>query len=273
MVLVTKPHPRKSRMTTKDFIIELFCRIDDAMKNVPKHSQASLWPSEMVTCGILFALKGVGCRAFYRWLVRDFRPLFPGLPERTRLFRLLASHQDWTQHFLAQPSLIGVADSFGVELLHPRREGRSDKQIGKKGKSNWRWIIGAKLGVVLNHLGLVVSWDCDTANVHDGHRFHPMIASLPMLILADTGFHNKAGDPENLKICKRGEWNGRMVVGTLHSMLTSICHFKKVSHRDWLYLGARFAFTVAAFNLLASWHGLVPDEQGFVCLSIAEFSL
>ncbi len=94
-----------------------------------------------------------------------------------------------------------------------------------------------------------------------------------MLVFSDTGFHNKDGDPENLKVCKRGQWNGRMVVETLHSMLTRVCHFKHVSHRDWLYLGARFAFTMAAFNLLATWHGLVPDTDGFVKLSIAEFSL
>jgi hypothetical protein len=29
-------------MTTEDFIIDLFCRIDDQMKDVPKHSQAHL---------------------------------------------------------------------------------------------------------------------------------------------------------------------------------------------------------------------------------------
>jgi hypothetical protein len=39
--------------------------------------------------GLLHALKGVGNRPFYRWLTRDYRPLFPQLPERTRLFRLL----------------------------------------------------------------------------------------------------------------------------------------------------------------------------------------
>ena len=38
-------------MTTEDFIIALFCRVDDRMKNVPNHSQASLWPSELVTIG------------------------------------------------------------------------------------------------------------------------------------------------------------------------------------------------------------------------------
>ncbi|MBI2841932.1 MAG: hypothetical protein HYX78_00875 [Armatimonadetes bacterium] len=55
-------------MPTVDLIIELFCRIDDVMDDVPKHSQAKLYPSEIVTLGMLFAIKGVGNRAFYRWI-------------------------------------------------------------------------------------------------------------------------------------------------------------------------------------------------------------
>jgi hypothetical protein len=31
-------------MTTEDFIIGLFCRIDDRMKNLTEHSQAHLFP-------------------------------------------------------------------------------------------------------------------------------------------------------------------------------------------------------------------------------------
>ncbi len=46
-------------MTTKDFITDLFCRVDDRMKNVPNHSQAALWPSEVVTIGLLFAIKSI----------------------------------------------------------------------------------------------------------------------------------------------------------------------------------------------------------------------
>ena len=30
---------------------------------------------------------------------------------------------------------------------------------------------------------------------------------------------------------------------------------------------------MAAFNLLAQWQGVQPDENGFVALSIAEFGL
>ena len=36
-------------MPTEYFIIDLFSRVDDKMLNVPKHSQAALYPSEVVT--------------------------------------------------------------------------------------------------------------------------------------------------------------------------------------------------------------------------------
>ena len=67
-------------MTTEDFIIDLFCCVDDQMLDAKKHSQAGLYPSEVVTLAILFALKGVGNRAFYRWLARDYQHLFPDCP-------------------------------------------------------------------------------------------------------------------------------------------------------------------------------------------------
>ena len=75
-------------MTTIDFITELFCRADDAMEGVPKHSQSKLYPSEILTLGLLFVLKGKSERAFYAWVERDLLPLFPNLPDRTRLFEL-----------------------------------------------------------------------------------------------------------------------------------------------------------------------------------------
>lgn len=131
-------------MTTEDFIIDLFCRVDDQMPDAKKHSQANLYPSEVITITILFALKGVGNRAFYRWLERDYRQLFPHLPLRTRLFRLFNTHRHWTQRFLAEPSLLGLIDAYGIELLHPRQVGRSEQQISKKGLSNRRWIVGGK---------------------------------------------------------------------------------------------------------------------------------
>ena len=200
--------------------------------------------------------------------------MFPRLPERTRLFRLFKAHQAWTTTFLAAPSVLGVIDTYGIELVHPMREGRSSKQIGKKGLSNHRWIVGAKLCLLLNQVGLVVAWDCAPANVPDS-IFHPLITNFAdsMIILSDTAFHAAAGDSANLKLCQRGTWNTRLLVETVLSMLAGVCHLKKVLHRVWAYFRARLTLTLAAFNILVQWHGLQPDEQGMVHLSLAEFSL
>ena len=154
-------------MTTVDVITALFYEVDEQLRPIPTHPEAHLWPSEVVTLGLLHARKGVGNRAFYRWLTRDYRALFPQLPERTRLFRLFRTHQDWTQAFLAAPTVLGVIDTYGIELIHPMREGRSPQQIGRKGLSNHRWIVGGKLCLLLNQWGLVVAWACATANVAD----------------------------------------------------------------------------------------------------------
>ena len=40
-------------MTTIDFITALFCQVDDPLAGIPKHPHATLWPSEIVTLGIL----------------------------------------------------------------------------------------------------------------------------------------------------------------------------------------------------------------------------
>ena len=55
--------------------------------------------------------------------------------------------------------VLGVADSYGIELRHPWREDRADRQIGGKGRSNHRWIVGATFAYVLTHYGVVVARD------------------------------------------------------------------------------------------------------------------
>ena len=261
-------------MSTEDFIIELFIRVDSMMVDVPKHPDAHLYPSEVVTLGFLFALKGTGPRPFYRWLRNNYHHWFPSLPERTRLFRLFATHAQWTEYFLAQPTTLGVADTYGIELIHPWREDRADLQIGRKGLSNHRWIIGAKLAYLVNQYGLIVAWDDAAANAPD-NAFRDLIADFQdqMVVLTDSTFHSAEGDPPNQKACKRGTWNVRMVVETILSLLTTVCHLKKASQRTWGGLRARLAYTMALFNILVLWDGIPVDEQGIIHLSIAEFSL
>ena len=41
-------------MTTGDIILHIFCLVDDALPYIAMHPQAKLYPSELVTIGILF---------------------------------------------------------------------------------------------------------------------------------------------------------------------------------------------------------------------------
>ena len=100
-------------MTTVDFVTELFCKVDDLIGHEAKHGQANLYPSEVVTLALLYALTGKGQRADLRWLTRDYGPLFPNLPCRTRLFRLFNSHWHYIGEFMAPASMICVIDSYG----------------------------------------------------------------------------------------------------------------------------------------------------------------
>src|SRR5215470_4633075 len=152
----TRPGTEESMTTTIEFITALFSEVEEQLRALPKHPEAHLWPREVVPLGLLHALKGVGNRPFYRWLTRDSRSLFPRLPERTRLFRLLKTPQYWTRAFLAAPTVLGVIDTYGIELIHPMREGRSPQQIGWIGLSNHRWIVGGKLCLLLNQWGMIV---------------------------------------------------------------------------------------------------------------------
>jgi hypothetical protein len=261
-------------MTTEDIIFHIFYLVDTGLIEAGRVPQTHLYVSEIVTIGILFALKGGHFRAFYRWLKRDYEALFAGLPDRTNLQRLLKTHQQFCDGLLASGSLLCVTDSYPIELIFPIREGRSKQQLGKKSKDKGRWSIGIKLCWVVNTFGQVMGWQWLTMNQPD-QNFHPLIESFQdtSIVLADLGFRCAQGLPVNLKLCAKGTWNDRMVIETIFSMLTVVCKAKKMHHRLHQYLNARLAYLAAMFNILLTlFHQLHPDADPFT-LSIAEFSL
>jgi hypothetical protein len=227
-------------MTTEDIILHIFYLVATTLPEIRRHPQAKLYPSELVTIGILFALKGGYFRSFYRWLKTFFT----------------------------------VLDSYPVELLFPIRQGASAKQVGKKGIDKGRWSVGVKFCWLLNGYGRVVAWDWTTMNVKDKH-FNPLVQPFveQTIVLADYGFRDKDGVPDNMKICKKGTWNERMYGETALSLVTVICDLKRIRHRLAAYIQMRFAFVCAMFNILQDlFHCLHPEADPFK-MSIAEFSL
>ncbi len=100
-------------MTTEEFIIAVFCRIDDRMPKTQTQTPTGQTVSESIG-------DNWGTVCTQRWLF----PSVLSLVERDH------------DGFLAQPSFFTVIDSYGIELIHPIREGRSEQQVGKKGNSN-----------------------------------------------------------------------------------------------------------------------------------------
>jgi hypothetical protein len=238
-------------MPTDELIIRLFCMVDDHLGAVNKRSDAHLYPSEIVTIGLLFNLKGGRFRAFHRWLDANYRDFFPALPERTRLQRLLRDYAGLALDFLAEPSFFTVVDAYGIELIHPRREGRSPQQIGKKGISNGRWIVGIKLAWLINGQGEVVDWAWDTANEPD-NVFRPLATSYDgeTIALSDLGFRETGAPAQNLKYCARGTWNERFTIETNLSWVTELFDAKKMYHRVKSHLEARLWYLAALINCL-----------------------
>jgi hypothetical protein len=194
-------------MLTVELITALFSKGDEQRRALPTHPEAHLWPSAVVTLGLLHARKGVGNRPFSRWWTRDSRALFPRLPERTRLLRLFRTHHDWTRVFRAAPTILGGMDTSGLERIHPLRAGRRPQQIGRTGVSNHRWMGGGTRCLLRKQWGLSVGWACATAQVAENSLQGLMRqCEERMMVFSDTGFHAAAGDPSHRKLCPRGAW-------------------------------------------------------------------
>jgi len=64
-------------------------------------------------------------------LQRDYGDWFGGgiLLERTRLQRLLKTHQDWRDLLMADSTFFTVMDSYPIRLIFPIRYGQSAQQV------------------------------------------------------------------------------------------------------------------------------------------------
>src|SRR3712207_6057416 len=131
----------------------------------------------------------------------------------TRLLRLFRTHAHLCDRFLAAVSTMSIVDTYGIELIHPRWEGRSEAQLGRKGTSNGRWIVGIKWAVLINQRGEIIDWCWETANKHD-NTFRELVTAYndKTIGFSDRGFRKRDTAPENFRYGAKGEWNDRYLI-------------------------------------------------------------
>jgi len=163
----------------------------------------------------------------------------------------LRDHAEDVLPFLADPTCFTVVDTDGSELIHPRRAGRSPQQLGQKGKSNGRSLVGVTLAWLINDQGEVVDWTWATANEPD-NVFRALATgdAGATIALADLGFREKDAPTENIKCCERGTWNERFTIETNLSWVTELFHAKKLYHRVKTHLEAHVWYLAALINCL-----------------------
>jgi len=164
-----------------------------------------------------------------------------------------------------------VLDSAHCEVIHPIRESRSPKDWIGKSKSKGRWVVGMRVVTVVSPKGDILDWTVDASNVHDKH-FAWLAKGLAVQVLCDTGFHSREGDPENLKICQRGEQNERMVVESVFSLCKRLLGLNHIEARSRAGFELAISSIFALFNLLLEMNrrrGLFTEKPSiahFFCL-------
>lgn len=252
-------------MPVDEFIIHLFCIVDETIGPVKKRRDAKLYPSEIVTIGLLFACKGGHFSRFYRWLAANYRHFFPRLPEHSRMARLVRDYAEFTEDFLVTPTFFTILDTYGIELIHPRREGRSEHSIAEKGVSNGRWIVGIKIAWLLDDQGRIVDWAWDTASAPDNvFRAVALTYDEQTITLCDNGLRETGAPQQNMKYCDRGTWNERFTIETNFSWITEAFNSKKMHHRTVPHLTARLGYLAALVNCLLRITNGVRSIKQFV---------
>lgn len=179
-------------MLTDDKIIELFCKIDDFMKeydqtialnslssaNVIKrrNRKSKLCSSEIMTILILFHLKSYrNLKHFYlTHICKHSRDLFPEVLSYNRFVELQKRVTQplavfMKMYCLGQCSGISFIDSTVLKVCHYKREKQNKvfQDIAQKSRGTMGWFFGFKLHLVCNDKGEILDFMLTPGNIDD----------------------------------------------------------------------------------------------------------
>ena len=255
-------------MNLNDFIVNLFCEIDDFMKKYfPERTLRQRGPmpqladSEVLTMEIVGEIIGLETdKAIFEFFRRFYLDEFPKLSCRVTFARqaakLWAIKQSLFKHIVERfKDTIVVLDSFPIHICRFARARGSKlfKGVAHYGKElGNQTFYGFRLHVKINSIGMIQAFDLTAANVHDINMVEELTDGDRGLLLADRAYLSQALkqqllarkglelsvptkygkptelSPKQLKIRKRI----RRLIETVGNQLMNNLHIKKVWARD-----------------------------------------
>jgi len=220
VMLNVPAQPVMLQVSLEEVLTVVYVLVDDIYKKLfgsqqffrrsPNHEPA-FTDAEIITLALVAELASYESdRAWWNFIHKNFRPLFPRLCDRTRygrrLKRLRSGIELVRQHlcFLMNVDLsrLRVVDSFPVSLCHLRRVSGSRRPfeyvatVGFCAAKN-EYFYGLKVHLVTDVHGVVIDYLVTSGHVHDTkglayllqdhHRSHELLEHL-IALLGDKGY-------------------------------------------------------------------------------------
>jgi len=269
-------------MNLNDFIVQIFCEVDDFMKkSFPERTLRKRGPlpqladSEVLTMEIVGELLGQQTdKAIFQFFKRFYRHYFPKLTCRVSFARQAANLCSVKQRLFAYlakrfKDTIEVIDSFPVAVCRFARAKRCKlfKGLAAYGKElGNQTFYGFRLHVKINSIGMIQTFDLAPANVHDIHMLRELTETDSGLLLGDRAYlsealrqellekqalelsvptkYGKASQLDSLQLRVRKRI--RRLIETVGSQLTHYFAIKRVWARDLWHLTSRVCRKVLA---------------------------
>lgn len=213
VLLANKKQPQRCKMQN-DFLIHIFCLVDDFCKDFEPAWKSSLLAhstpkgdtrnkrstqlciSEIMTIVIYFHYsKFRTFKDYYHLLIRDLLlRYFPGLTSYSRFVRLmkrvLLPLFVFLNAMLGQCHGISFLDSTILTVCHVKRisSHRVFRTMAKRGKTSTGWFMGFKLHLVINERGEILAFMLTAGNVDDRKPVPSLAKDLWGECFGDKGY-------------------------------------------------------------------------------------
>lgn len=277
-------------MSVEDFIINVYCLVDEKMKKIPKiylrqrGPSPNLSDSEIITMEIVSEFQGIDTdKGAWEYFTQHWLALFPTLGSRANYAKHASNlwgAKQWLQTTLA--SELGVftdslhmSDGLPMPICHFKRANRSrlynDVPAYGYCASKGETYYGFKGNVVINSEGVLTAITITPANIDERESLWDMVNNFDGLLIADKGLIGQAYKQElqqyanidlqtavraNMKETRSPsfiKWlkSTRRLVETVIGQLTERFNIEKVRARKLVTLTNRIARKVLSHTAAA----------------------
>jgi hypothetical protein len=274
--------------TIEDFIINVFCCVDDLLQEVSKTCPLrrkgfapALSDSEIITMEIVGEYRGIDTdQGIWEYFREHWQPLFPGIKSRSSFVRRAANlcqYKEILQKSLAEKmggfaEDVHLIDGIPIPLCCITRAPRCKSFRGEADysycASKKQKYYGFHGHLMISANGIITGFSLTPANVDERDALWDLVPQIQGLLIGDKGYISsflktelralgiqlETALRENMKDNRPKEWvkmlvRVRRLIETVIGQLAGRFHFEKIWARDMWHLMSRINRKVLAHTV------------------------